>query len=104
MHSRYLFFVKLTYLTLLVVKEFPCDYPDTKFYVATDIVAKEERTSECSYRCYFAISFSALLMLIMHPVIRASKTCIHQHTFCSIDSCYEWPTITLSVFSFLQLS
>jgi hypothetical protein len=34
-----------------------------------DIVAKEEWTSDCSYRFYFAIFFSALLMLILHPVI-----------------------------------
>ena len=60
------FYLKLTYLILLVVK---CDYPDTKFYVSMDIVVTEEWTSKCSYRCYFAISFSALLTLILHPVI-----------------------------------
>jgi hypothetical protein len=34
-----------------------------------NIVAEEEWTSDCSYRCYFAISFFALLMLILHPAI-----------------------------------
>ena len=39
------------------------------YYVAMDIVAKETCTSNCSYRCYSAIFFPALLMVILHPVI-----------------------------------
>jgi hypothetical protein len=59
MHSRYMLFE--TYLP-----DFPCEFFFfSLYYAAMDIVAKEEWTSDCSYRCYIAISFSALLMLIL---------------------------------------
>ena len=43
------------------------------YYIAMDIVAKKEWTSNCSYRCYFAISFLSLLMLILHPVVAETQ-------------------------------
>jgi hypothetical protein len=57
------FYFKLIYLILLVVKKFHVVIQTQNFslyYVAMDIVAEEKWTSDCSYRCYFAISFSAL--------------------------------------------
>jgi len=57
------FYLKLTYLTLLVVKKFHVTTQTQNFslyYVAMDIVAEEEWISDCSYRFYFAVPFSAL--------------------------------------------
>jgi hypothetical protein len=70
-HSRYIY-LKLTYLTFLAKKQFHVTTQTQNFilyHVAMDIVAKEEWTSDCSHRCYFAISFSALFMLILHPIM-----------------------------------
>ena len=66
------FYLTLTYLTLLVVKKIHVTAQTQYFslyYVGMDIVTKEKRSSICSYRCYFAIFFSALLILILHPFI-----------------------------------
>ena len=112
--SQSTFYLKLTYLTLLVVKKIHVTTQTQNFslyYVAMDIVAKGEWSSNCSYRCYFYIFFSALLMLFCILSLqkhidnsRVSKTCIHWHSiFFSIDPSFRWLTITFSVCYFLQL-
>ena len=85
MHSRYILFETYS-------PNFACGkrrYVTTQtqyfslYYVAMDIVAKEQWVSDCNYKYHFATLFSAVLMLILHAVIaenrndsRASKSSI----------------------------